>query len=150
MIRPAGREDLPKLVELGAALHAESPRHSRLQFSARKVQAQIGELIASPLGLVIVADDGGDLVGVALAMMAEEWYSEDRIGQEISVYVIPARRGSTAAARLIAAMDAWASTMGAKRLQAGATTGVRDDRTVELYERLGFKRAAIGVERVYY
>jgi GNAT superfamily N-acetyltransferase len=151
VIRRATSADVQSLVQLGAMMHAESPRHSRLAYSPRKVAAMIQHMLVRPMGaIVLVAESAGGLEGAAVAYIDSEWYSEDAIAQEIVLYVVPERRGGLTAARLIAQMDAWARSMGARWLQAGSTTGIAMDRTIDLYEHLGFSRAAVGVERSYH
>lgn len=151
MIRRATTADVAALVELGRAMHAESPTHSRLSFSAARVTQLVSSMIARPLtALVLVSENEGVIDGAALAHIEPHWYSDDLVAQELAVYVAPNKRGTLRAARLVASIDAWACAMGAKMLQAGCTTGVAVNRTIELYEHLGFSRVAIGVERVYH
>jgi GNAT superfamily N-acetyltransferase len=149
VIRQAQLTDLPALVQLGATLHAESPRYSRLRFSWRKVEQTLELMILNPAAAVLVAEEQGTIVGAALAVISEEWFSDELVAQEMSVFIAPERRGALTAARLIASLDEWAQRQGARYLQAGSTTGVDMDRTIDLYERLGFTRVAIGVERAY-
>jgi GNAT superfamily N-acetyltransferase len=148
-IRAATLEDLPTLVAMGEAMHAESPRYSRLQFSSDKVEKALAAMIKSPMALVLVAVDGDDVVGVILGFISAEWFSEELVAQEMAIYVVPEYRGGLAGARLIMGLDAWAEAMRSRYLQGGATTGLDAERTVGLYERLGFQRVAIGFERAY-
>lgn len=151
MIRRATLEDVATIVELGRLMHAESPRWRRLSYSPAKVAMMMEALIGSPLGFVAVAVRGEQIVGAAAAIIAEEWCSWDSVANEIAVYVEASHRGALMAARLISAMDDWAREHGeAKGLQAGATTGVEIERTAQLYERLGFIRCAVGLERFYH
>jgi GNAT superfamily N-acetyltransferase len=151
VIRRATPADICAIVELGRAMHAESPTHSRLSFSDARVTQLVASMIARPLtALVLVSENDGAIDAGALAHIEPHWYSEDLVAQELAVYVAPNKRGTLRAARLVASIDAWARAMGAKLLQAGCTTGVAVNRTIELYEHLGFSRVAIGVERVYH
>lgn len=150
MIRRARLDDVPTIVALGAALHAESPRYSRLRFNAEKVEATIRRMIEQPRCAVLVSENSGVINGGILAFAEPEWFTDELVAQELSLYVRPGRRGSVIAARLIAALDAWAQATGARYLQCGATTGVCNELTARLYEFLGFARVGIGVERVYH
>lgn len=148
MIRTATPADIPLLVVIGEAMHAESPRYRRLSYNPRKVGNLLARIVGHPDWLVLIAENGV-LQGVAIACVDTEWFSDERIAQELVVYVRPDFRGSTVAPRLIIGLDAWAESKGAVYLQAGATTGVEPLRTTQLYEKLGFSACALGVERVY-
>jgi GNAT superfamily N-acetyltransferase len=149
MLRRATREDIVEMVELGRRMHAESPRLSRLNYSITKVTELIVSLIESEHGFAHVAVVKGEIVGAALAVIAEEWYSWDLVANELAVFVLPTQRGALIAAQLIREMDAWAHSK-TKVLQCGTTTGLEPERTAKLYERLGFSRVAIGLERFYH
>lgn len=149
MIRQATHADIPAMVELGRALCAESPRWARLTFNGEKLATLLVSLIDSPDGFAWVAVASGAVVGALIGIVDEHWASDDRVAQELSLFVREDARGAIYAARLITVLDAWAESRGAKWLQAGASTGVAIDRTALLYERLGFTRCAIGLERFY-
>lgn len=149
MIRAAVESDVDAMVAIGELMHAESPRYSRLAFNRAKVAHTLRSLIASPDGLALVAELDGKLVGVALGFIEAEWFSDDRVAQELTLFVLPEYRGRTTAMRLLAAMDSWAEAAGMPYLQAGTTTGVKPELCAKLYEHLGFVRAAIGLEKSY-
>lgn len=151
MIRRATSADIPALVEFGRAMHAESPTHQRMSFNAEKVRQLFATMIAKPMtALVLVSETAGVIDGGVMALIDAHFFSDDLIAQELALYVVPEKRGSLRGARLVAGLDAWARAMGAKLLQAGCTTGNAVNRTIELYEHLGFTRVAVGVERVYH
>lgn len=150
MIRAATNDDVPRMVELGELMHAESPRWSRLSYDRGKVAALLADLIASPEGFAWVAcDESGGVVGGLIAFIGEHWSSRDRVAQELALFVEQNKRGALCAARLIAVADAWAEGCGVKWLEAGTSSGVAPERTTQLYEHLGFTRCAIGLERTY-
>ncbi|MGX6570430.1 N-acetyltransferase domain-containing protein [Cupriavidus necator] len=146
MIRTATLEDLPEVLALGEMLHAESPRWSRLSFNRTKVLALMQHLVESPDGLLLVAESKGEVLGGIAALSFSHWSSDDLVAEEISFFLHPKIRGSFAATRLICAMQAWARIRGAKSLIVGASTGISTEDTARLYERLGFRRCAIGLE----
>jgi GNAT superfamily N-acetyltransferase len=151
VIRRATLADVPAIVELAAAMHAESPHHQAMNLNAAKVAHALSLMLARPLtALLLVIDTGGVIDGGAIAHIESPWFSDDLIAQEVAMYVTPAKRGGLGAARLVAHMDAWARAMGARLLLAGCTTGITAERTIALYEHLGFARVAVGVERRYH
>lgn len=145
-VEPATLEDIPTMVELGRLMHAESPRWSRLPYSAERVGATLKTLIESPDGLALVADRSGKLVGGILAAMSLDWMSDQRTAQEIALFMLPEYRASITPAQLISALCAWARIKGAVWIEGGVSTGVAVKGTIALYEALGFEQAAIVLE----
>lgn len=148
-IRVASLDDLPRILELGEQLHAESPRWSRLAFNRAKAAHFLAHLILEPEGVVFVAELDGIVAGGIAGMASAHWSSDDVVAQEVSFFMAQEARGSMAAVRLVCALRAWGELRGAKWLQAGTSTGLDPDRTAGLYERLGFSRCAIGLEVTY-
>lgn len=152
MIRYATLLDVPALAAMGARMHGESPRYRRLAYSAPKVERLLHAMIASDSALVLVALRESQLIGCALAAIDAEWFSEDRIAQELVVFVDRQWRGGLTAAKLISGVRAWAQACGAIYLQVGTTTGIdvqMTEMTAALYERIGFTRVGIGLEVEY-
>lgn len=139
-IRPATRDDIPALIELGRAMHAESPRFSRHPYSPAKTAGTIDFLLAN--GAVFVAVKGGQAVGMMGGMVAPGWFTDEATAIELAVYVAPEHRGRTGM-RLIRAFEAWAFEHGAVEVTLGITTEVDTERTAALYEHLGYRRAGL-------
>lgn len=140
MIRPATAADVATIVAIGEAMHAETRYRDPLPWCAPKVAGLVDWLLASDDGLVLVAEDDGSIVGGFLGMVEDHWCSRARVATDFALYVLPAHRGSTTAARLLGAYVTWARDRGAVLVQAGITTGVHVDATSRLYERMGFQR----------
>lgn len=66
-IRAAVEADIPALVELGRAMHAESPRYSKLAYNAEKVAALAARIV--PSGGALVAENNGILVGMMVGFV---------------------------------------------------------------------------------
>lgn len=145
-IRTATTADVPRLVELGAALHAESPRWSRIPYDPARAAETLTRLILSADGVVFVAERNGVVAGGIAAVVQEHWACDARVAHEMSFFVAPEHRGGFVACRLICAMRAWAEIKGAAWLHVGTSTGVDPEMTAQLYERLGFERCSIGLE----
>lgn len=149
MIRLATVEDLPRIVELGRQMHAESPRWSRLPFSEARSAATMRTFIETKDHALWVAERNGEVIGGAAALIVLHWSSTAYIAYEHCLFVEQSQRGGLVAARLIMKMVDWAYDNGAMFLQAGAGTGLDHDKTSALYRRLGFKDCAIGLEYFY-
>jgi len=126
MIRDAALDDLPVLLALGEAMHAESPRYRRLSFDADRLEATLRQLIGQVNGFVQIASAGGTVDGVMVAMVAPHWTSWDLVASDLALYVMPDARGGRVGARLVQAYLEWALERGATMVQAGVTAGIAD------------------------
>jgi GNAT superfamily N-acetyltransferase len=92
------------------------------------------------LGVVVEAEDG-QLVAMLGATVYEEYMSEDKFATDIVLYVHPDHRGGSIIVRLVKLYEDWALRNGVKpentKLSVG--TGVEVERTVRIFERLGYK-----------
>lgn len=145
-IRPATYDDLDILLDLSAAMHKESPRFSRIEFSMAKMLSLFITLIDSESGLVLVADRDGAVVGAVAAMVCAHWMSDDIIANEYGVFILPQHRGGMTAARLVRSYIEWGKAKGAKMIQLGISTDVLAEETAALYQALGLKQFSIGFE----
>ncbi len=145
-IRPATHDDLGPLMDIAAAMHAESPRFSRLRFSTPKVMQLFLMLIESPDCLLLVADRDGAVIGGMAGMVTPHWFSDDLVSNDYGVFLLPDHRGGMTAARLVRGYIDWAKARGAKMIQLGISTGVQTEETVALYQALGLKQFSVGFE----
>lgn len=138
MIRVAGHEDMPILVEFARRLVAES-RFADFGFIEAKVAHRFGLLIDGA-GSIFIAERDGVPVGAMACGVSADWFSEIPMTYEFGVYVAPEHRGSLAGPGLIRAYIRWAKTFGERvNINVGVTTGIDDARVIALYERLGLK-----------
>lgn len=139
MIRPATHDDVPRLVELGTLLHQTSC-YSEMGYSAEKVEKHLRALIDG-LGVVFAAEVDGKVVGGFAGAVAEQWFSNDLIAFDYSVFIEPGRRQGILASRLILTFKEWARIKGAKQIHMGITTAMNVEGTARLYRHLGFREA---------
>lgn len=140
MIRPATNEDVPRLIELGVVLHA-STSYAALDFNHDKAAAFLHSLIVSPNGVVFVSVHDDVIIGGMVGGLVDQWFNDDLIAYDYSLFVEPGRRQGIVAARLIAAFQEWARIKGAKQIYMGIGTGVGVEGTTRLYERMGLRVA---------
>lgn len=144
MIRQAVIGDLPALVEMGRALHAESPRYRHMAFSEDKLVRLFhdlqGTLLSKP-GVCFVAERDGYVIGMTVGIIAARWFSEDLFLSELTMYVRPEHRGGTAFRRLVDAMEQWAAAEKIAPPVFGVSTDVHPEKTVAAYERIGYQLA---------
>jgi len=135
-VRRAVAGDADQLCVLVEAMHAES-RYSILPYAPDKIAALFARLLDWPDGFVFVACDGEKIVGFLAGFVVEHFASHAKIAGEYGLFIEPARRGGTNAARLLKAYRAWADERGAVLVSAGITTGVNVESTTQFYESLG-------------
>lgn len=142
LIRWMTIEDLSIAIAMGSSMHKES-WFSEFDYADEKLQGLWDITETYPdMYCKYVAEDKGELVGMFVGMCAEHYFGYDKIASDLLLYVTPEARGGTAAPRLIKAYEKWALASGAKEIHVGVSTGVNEDRTVKLYEKLGFNSKA--------
>lgn len=146
MIRPANPFDIPALLDLGARMHAESPRFSRLTFSRTRLHDTLRSLLDSPHGFLWVAEIEGRVIGGMAGLISQHWASEDRVATDLALFIDDRQRGGMSTARLVTEYKRWAWKHGAHIVQVGVTTGVQTEQTAQLYERLGLTRCGLILE----
>jgi len=137
MIRPAKHSDVPRLIELGTLLHATTS-YSTMSFCPDKSAAFLHELINGQ-GVVFVAEVRGEVIGGMAGAVTDQWFSNDLIAYDYSVFVEPSKRNGVIAIRLIQAFKEWAKIKGAKQIYMGIGTGVSVEGTTRLYESQGLR-----------
>lgn len=135
-IRPALREELPVIVELGRSMHAESWQRFE-PFSADRLMATLTEIFNH--GFLWVHESAGEIDGALAGFIAECWYADVKIAGELGVYVKPTANGGMALVRLVKQFKAWSIEHGAAEITLGITTGVNVAETGRIYEHLGFE-----------
>jgi GNAT superfamily N-acetyltransferase len=139
-VRFATQVDVPEIVHVGKIMHAESPRFSKFPYSPAKVAKFVAALMASPVGCVIVADHPHvGIIGFYGGFVAEHFFSETKFASDAAVFVAPAYRGGSAFVRMAMLFEEWAKTHGAVEFQPGVSTEVNPDKTLKMYERLGYR-----------
>lgn len=135
-VRPAEDRDLDDLLALGALFYGESPACAGLAYDPEAVLQTIRE--SMELGGAFVLENGlGQVVGGALGRLGPTWFGGDFVASAWALYVLPEGRGH--GWRLVQALAAWAHECGAARLTLEVNSGVTDDRTWALLERLDWR-----------
>ncbi len=144
MIRPATVDDVPRLIELGRIMHAESPRFAALRFDAAILEHTLRVAMADHFAMVAEYDE--EVVGGLVALLTPHWFSPDLTACDLALFIHPEHRGGTAPVRLLGAYAQWAKLNGSRMTLFGVMTGVNTDKTVALAERLGWRRAGVVME----
>ena len=139
MIRPATHDDVPRLVELGAIMHATTSFRDQPYSSERTGDFLKG--LIDGAGVMFAAEVSGQVVGGLAGAVGQQWFNNDLIAYEYCVFIEPTRRQGIIATRMILAFQEWARIKGAKQIVMGVTTGVNIEGTTRLYQSLGFEYA---------
>lgn len=142
-VRRATEDDFVACVLMGQRMAHESPRFSRSAFDSERCLALLHTLTNSDDGLVLVVGD--EPIGMMLGFVSEQFFSADKVAQELVVYVLPEHRGGRDVIRMIKAFEAWAITRGAKEIALGVSTEIATDRTTALYRHLGFVDSGVNL-----
>lgn len=140
-IRMAAPGDEDRLLELASLMHKESPRYRGLPFSHTRTRGLIEYLMTSDDACIIVAEDGGVIFGMFGAVAVSHFFCDERYAIDMAFYITPDRRGAIVAAKMVAAYEVWATNHGIRpgEVMLGVSSGIDPDRTVKLYERLGYR-----------
>lgn len=136
MIRRAGLQDIPWIMEAKARAKAESPHYAGY---TTKVGEQYKRLVSLILhtDLVFIGvceDQTGYVVG---SIEPTIWF-EEYIAAMHLLWVAPEKRGTLRAWRLVQAFEEWAKSRGARQIIAGVSSGVSEHTAERLYEGMGF------------
>ncbi|UST54932.1 GNAT family N-acetyltransferase [Comamonadaceae bacterium OTU4NAUVB1] len=143
-IRLAVEQDVDDLVAMGRDMHAESPRFRTMGFSETKVRRLLTMLQGTSPGLrgcMFVAERDGTLIGMALAILDQHLFHDERFVTDLVVFIKPTHRPSRAFPRLIQAIESWSIEQGAASVILGVSTGVHVEQTLEMYGRMGYASA---------
>jgi len=142
MIRPATEADIPRLIELGQAMHEESPEYRGISYDPEKVGSTLKALI-NGAGVIFAYERSGEIHGALAGWIEEFWFSREKQAGDFALFVDPEYRNGLIAVKLALAFHSWAHLLGARRVQMGITTGVHADATGRLYRSLGMQDSGL-------
>ena len=153
IVRRATPADLPVIGALGALLLEEhygfDPRRFLApgQWTPADYASYIGAQLDDPDGIVLVADDGGEVIGYAYAVIAGYDYMALRgpAGILHDLIVQPRHRGRGAGRLLTDAILAELRSRGAPRVVLSAAEGNQEAQ--RFFGSLGFRRTMIEMTR---
>lgn len=141
-VRDAELGDVEAIVEMGRAMHAESPRWRHHNFDPDKVLKLTQALIMGrlPGGVLVAEKDGHIVVGMMGFFVTPAFFGHDKIASDFVLYLVPEQRKTgRAALNLVRAFEQRAKAMGAVDICPGTSTGVDPDGTRRFFEKLGYR-----------
>lgn len=137
-VRPFKLEDANACVELGKQMWAESPVFSSHELEVGKF-TELADLCLNDDNFGgFVAVKGEEIVGFWAGSVQQFWYSKDYTIRDFVFYVSPEHRGSSAAMRLLKAVEIWAGVKGVKELNLGVSSLVDADKTACFFKKMGY------------
>jgi ribosomal protein S18 acetylase RimI-like enzyme len=133
-IRSATHGDLPALERLWRDFEAEVPEPPYVDVDLDAELREVAAMIDSEIA--IVAEDGGDVVGLALARRAGT-----RLGRLTDLYVVPTARRAGVARRLVAEVASRLRALGLDTVRLEVVSANAAARTV--YTRWGFREDVV-------
>ena len=119
---------------------------TNLDWAARTGSAYCGALLESDDNLVLLARDGGAVVGHLVGRLSGPGTVHPiRVAELESVHVYEAHRGGGVGDRLVTAFFAWAAGKGAQR--ASVTAYVKNEGAQRFYARHGFVAKSVVLDR---
>lgn len=149
VIRKADADDIPSLVRLGREMHEEAPTFNIHDFDEEKLIALAHSPAMTEHGASFIAEINGEAIGMFCGVVVPHYFGHTLMANDLCLFVTKPKRGGTAAYRLIKAFEAWAIAHGAVVLRFGISTGVEADKTLKLYEKLGYKLEGYQVNKYY-
>ena len=137
-VRTAILRDLDTLVDFGKRLTLESPKFQFQGFDEDRAFQFFAHLINKLESIFLVYDEYDNPVGTLIGCIDIEWRTGQRLAFEQGVYILPEYRKTGAATTLVNHFIEWAKINNADRIQLGTISGIHADKTVNLYEKLGF------------
>jgi RimJ/RimL family protein N-acetyltransferase len=138
-IRIATLADMGAMVNMGAVMHAESPRFSRYTFLPDRLSQSL-QWVMDGHGRVWLAEQDGEVVGGFIAVVHQHYVCDLTHLSDLALYVYPQHRNGTTAVRLIKTFLAWAKEINAEPT-ISLNTDIAPERTARLMQALGAKQS---------
>ncbi len=141
-IRFAKVEDIPALVALGKRMHAIT-RFSRFDYREERVARALRDALERGAGryVCLVAEDcNGQIVGVLLAVLERQIFSELLIASVMHYDVFPEKRMGGYGVRLLTAFERWAANRQVSEIAFGINSGVEMERVSGFAKKMGFDK----------
>lgn len=141
-MRRATHADVLRLVELGAAMHAES-RFNRFALNLKRGESYFHAALDNPGTIFLV--DGDPIHAMFIGFVQRFWWGDELESFDLLLFVLPEKRGKGySAAKLISGYRQIAEAMGVSDIRIGVSTEVEAERTCKFFECMGFEPMARG------
>ncbi len=141
MIRKLKSSDIAEVMILAKAMHEESPFYNRYPFSEEKIVRLYEVFLQNPEWLCVVAELNEKIIGFLAVTIVPTFFGDARFVEDISFYVEPKYRGTSAALRLVRFVEEWAIMNEVAAIRVGITTGTNPKTAGSFFVRLGYEES---------
>ena len=140
MIRRACNLDVLTLSALLPQYLQETTNHRVFTLDLEYAMSSLLSAIADPKSCVLVAVRGSSIVGFLYATVSTFFWSRTPVAVDQLLYVTPEHRGRVYGVHLLRAYEAWAKAQGVPEIRISIASGITEERTRKLYQRLGYEQ----------
>jgi len=145
VVRNPSLEDFKQINDLGKWFQ-ENSDYKGCGWSDGKFYGLVKDA-TNPLSdtFMLVADDGGEVVGLFLGCVTECFFSYEKVAKDLGLVFKPDRRKGIVRAviEMISSYKLWAIEKGVNQVTLGITSGIAGAGYKKLLERRGFKEAGV-------
>lgn len=121
-------------LQLGRAMHQES-RYKNYDYSDKKIL----QLLQNPNVFCACSMVNDTVVGFFIGIVQPLWFSEQKIGFDLALYILPEHRGGTYAIRLIKAFEAFCIEQGCVEINLSSSADISTELAQRLYAKLNYQ-----------
>lgn len=138
-IRIAIDLDLPELFELGSRYLSEMKRWAKIKYSFDRAMHFASKALLDGHQQIFIKVIDDKIVGLMWGGVAPTFWSNDVIGYDVMLYVLPEYRSISVAKELVKEYEKWCKACGAIAIHTGSNSGVfKDAAASSLYKNLGY------------
>jgi RimJ/RimL family protein N-acetyltransferase len=130
---------IKKGVSLLTSFHSESA-YSKIPLSELKLKNFLLRHVESELSIVIFIIKDGEPIGLMIGTISWYFFSEEKIAEDLILYVIKEHRGAMSVLRAVKKYISWAKEQNVAEISIATSVRIREDKIGKLYERLGFEK----------
>jgi len=126
------------IAALGRHMHCES-NYSNIPYDGSCFLDFIFYVIDHPddvFGLTVL--DGESVVGFFMGELGSYFYSEEKLAENLAIYLDPKHRSYILARRMVNEFEGWAREHGAKRVYLDVSFGPSDEKVGKFFKYLGY------------
>lgn len=138
MIRQATSRDKEAVMQLGWNMWSESTVYQKYGWSWSKASDMYDRYCAKPQKLMLVYESDGEIVGMLLANIHSQFYTDIKVASQQLFYIHPLHRGGTAAVRLMKKFESFGRYHDCNLLNFSQSVQGVDDRWDKFCKNLGY------------
>jgi GNAT superfamily N-acetyltransferase len=134
------REDALQLIELGEELHKESRFATTGVYNKEMIWSLLGATLTRPeqLHISYAKDSNGKVIGFLLGAITIEYFTGNKVANDLGIFVHKEHRGSRVFLRLLKSFEDWAKSVKASKIILYHSTGIEPEKSKTLFEKTGY------------